>query len=100
MSNVVVLNNRAMVKIEGFFRASVAVVINAELEKAIRQGCQKVIFDFSSAAFIDSPSLKIVLKTFENMGSDNVSVINVKKDGKIHKSFMRYKLESYITSFI
>lgn len=100
MSEVVVRNNRAMVTIDGFFRASVSVVINAELETAIRNGCQKVIFDFATAAFIDSPSLKVILKTFDNMGFDNVSIINVKRDGKIHKSFIRYQLENYISSFI
>jgi len=100
MSYVNVLNNRAMVKIDGFFRASVAVVINAKLEKALRDGCQKVIFDFTSTTFIDSPSLKVVLKTFENVGYDNVSIINVQRNGKIHKSFIRYQLENYITSFI
>lgn len=100
MEYVMIRNNRALVKVDGVFRASVARVVQAELEQSLRSGCQKIVFDFMGTTFMDSPSLKLVLRFLNAIGSDNMSIINVKKGERIHNSFKRYQLEGYISSFI
>ena len=100
MEYVVIRNNRALVTINGVFRASISVVLKAELEQAFRQGCQKVVFDFQNTTFIDSPSLKVILKTLDSVGAENMDIINVRRNDKIHNSFKRYRIENYISSFV